>query len=132
MIDEEKVRLMTKAEMMQLAADCNNDAVYDDARTDTDRHMAGVLATMGGRLSPEAKAVLDKATEMVRRSVKYRELYNDEHPECHINTWDAGYYQLKGLWQQYLADDFKELRALYKALEQKLIPMVYELGFLRK
>lgn len=123
---------MTKAEMMQLAADCNNDAVYDDARTDTDRHMAGVLAAMGGRLSPEAKAVLDKATEMVRKSVKYRELYNDEHPECHINTWDAGYYQLKGLWQQYLADDFKELRALYKALEQRLIPMVYELGFLRK
>ena len=123
---------MTKAEMMQLAGDCNNDAMYDDARTDTDRHMAGVLAAMGGRLSPEAKAVLDKATEMVRKSVKYRELYNDEHPECHINAWDAGYYQLKGLWQQYLADDFKELRALYKALEQRLIPMVYELGFLRK
>lgn len=123
---------MTKADMMQLASDAHNDFIYDDAKTDTDRHVCTILPSRLPAMSPEAKAVLDKATEMVRRSVKYRELYNDEHPECHINTWDAGYYQLKGLWQQYLADDFKELRALYKALEQKLVPMVYELGFLRK
>jgi hypothetical protein len=59
-----------------------------------------------------------------------REVFaNDEN---HLKSWDAGYAQLKLLWKQYYAEDFKEFRELYKNLEDRMRPLVYELGFLMK
>jgi hypothetical protein len=49
-----------------------------------------------------------------------------------LKSWDAGYAQLKLLWKQYYAEDFKEFRELYKNLEDRMRPLVYELGFLMK
>ena len=121
---------MSKSKMMELAEENSNDVVYDDARTSDERHVCTWLQS--NELSPEAQAVLDKATELVVKSFKYRALFNEDHPEYHINTWDAGYYQLKALWKQYLPDDFAEFKTLYKALADKMRPMVYEQGFLRK
>ena len=121
---------MPKSQMMELAEAESNDAVYDDARTSNERYVCTWL--QDHELSPEAQAVLDKATELVVTSFKYRTLFNEDHPEYHINTWDAGYYQLKALWQQYLPDEFQEFKRLYKALADKMRPMVYELGFLRR
>ena len=57
--------------------------------------------------------------------------FNDEKPEYHINTWDAGWYQIKGILNEYLKEDYKEFLELYKILEEKMRPMVYELGFLK-
>lgn len=31
-----------------------------------------------------------------------------------------------------MKDDLEEFKALYKKLSEKMLPMVYELGFLRK
>lgn len=121
---------MPRSKMMELAEENSNDAVYDDARTSNERYVCTWL--QAHELSPEAQAVLDKATELVVMSFKYRTLFNEDHPEYHINTWDAGYYQLKALWQQYLPDEFQEFKRLYKVLADKMRPMVYELGFLRK
>ena len=58
-------------------------------------------------------------------------LFDEEHPEYFINTWDAGYYQLKALWKEYLPKEYKEFQTLYKKLADKMRPMVYELGFLK-
>ena len=85
-------------------------------------------------LSPDAQLVLDKATEIVKKSFKYRKDFNHKHPEYHINTWDAGWYQIKGLCKEYTAlkADLEEFNALYKAFEDRMRPLVYELGFLSK
>lgn len=83
-------------------------------------------------LSPDAQAVLDKATELVVKSFKYRKQFNLEHPEYHINTWDAGWYQIKGMLKQYMPNELKEFNELYKRLEDRMRPLVYELGFLYK
>lgn len=83
-------------------------------------------------LSPDAQAVLDKARELVVKSFPLREMFNQEHPEYHINTWDAGWYQIKGLLKEYMPDDLKEFNKLYKEFEDRLRPLVYELGFLYK
>lgn len=83
-------------------------------------------------LSPEAQAVLDKANELVRKSFKYRSLFNDSHPEYQCLNWDASYYQLKPIWREFLPENFKEFKELYKKLSDKMRPMVYELGFLRR
>lgn len=63
--------------------------------------------------------------------MQYRKLFNQEHPDYYINTWDSGYYQLKNLWKKYMPDDFNQFSKLYKQLESELIPLVYKLGFLK-
>ena len=80
--------------------------------------------------SPDAQAVLDKARELVKSSFKYRDLFNMEKPEYHINTWDAGWYQIKGLLKEYDPKGLKEFTELYKEFEDRMRPLVYELGFL--
>lgn len=121
---------MSKSDIMRLAEENSNDFAYDDARTSDERFVYTWL--QNHKLSTEAKAVLDKAIEMVKKSFKYRELFAEDNPNYQINNWDAGFYQLKALWKQYLPDDFSEFKELYKALADKMRPMVYELGFLRK
>lgn len=121
---------MGKSDIMQLAEENSNDCAYDDARTSNERFVHAWLQSHN--LSKEAQAVLDKAVEMVKKSFKYRELFAEDNPNYQIDNWDAGFYQLKALWKQYLPDDFNEFKSLYKVLADKMRPMVYELGFLRK
>jgi hypothetical protein len=116
--------------MVELANKHHNEAVYEDARTDTDRYVAQLMPNLV--LSPDARAVFDKASELVNKTFEFREIANDEHPEWHIQTWDAGYYQVKLLLKQYLPAELKAFQVLYKQLEDRLREGVYELGFLRK
>lgn len=119
--------------MKELADQNGYDELYNDARTSSDRYVYKLLfgeERIYDKLSPDAKAVLDKATELVERSMELRQVMaNDEN---HLNSWDAGYAQLKLVWKEYFQEEFKEFRQLYKALEDRMRPLVYELGFLKK
>ena len=123
---------MSKQEMLDLAEKYNNDYTYEDALNSEERFVYLKLQEIKDDLSPEAKAVLDKATDLVKSSFKYREMFNESHPEYQINNWDCGFYQIKALLKEFMSDDLKEFRALYKQLADKMRPMVYELGFLKK
>lgn len=83
-------------------------------------------------LSPDAQAVLDKARELIVKSFALRDMFNQEHPEYNIETWDAGWYQIKGLLKEYMPEDLKDFTKLYKEFEDRMRPLVYELGFLYK
>lgn len=120
---------MSKDEIESLANEFNNDDCYSDAHTSPDRFVYKKLQEI--ELTPEAQAVLDKASEIVRKTFKYRPLFNDEHPEYQINNWDCGWYQIKALAKEFAKDDLEEFKQLYKALADKMRPMVYELGFLK-
>lgn len=123
---------MSKNEIMELAEMYKNDFCYNDAYTSDERYVYVLLRDgLYGRLSTEAKAVLDKATDLVRKSFTYRMAFDEDHPEYQINNWDAGFYQLKKLWDERLKPDFSEFKELYKVLSDKMRPMVYELGFLK-
>lgn len=102
---------------------------YNDARTSKERYVYNKLQTI--TLSPEAQAVLDKASDIVRNTFKYRELFNQEHPEYQIMNWDCGFYQIKALAKEYAKSDYEEFVKLFKELENKMRPMVYTLGFLK-
>ena len=119
--------------MKELADQNGYDELYNDARTSSDRYVHKLLfgqERIYDKLSPDAKLVLDKATELVERSMELRQVMaNDEN---HLNSWDAGYAQLKLVWKEYFQEDFKEFRQLYKNLEDRMRPLVYELGFLKK
>ena len=124
---------MSREEIMNLANNNNYNELYGDARTDNDRYVHNLLfgeQNIYEQLSPDAKLVLDKATELVRMSMTMRSHFADDHN--HLNSWDAGYAQLKLVWKEYFPEEFKEFRQLYKNLEDRMRPLVYELGFLLK
>lgn len=121
---------MSKNEMMALANENGNDHCYNDARVSSERYVYTLL--QGITLSEEAKAVLDKACELVRKTFKYRMMFDEDNENYQINNWDCGWYQIKALAKEYAKDDFEEFKVLYKKLSDKMLPMVYELGFLKK
>ncbi len=121
---------MSREEMMSLANENGNDVCYQDANVSTDRYVYKLLQNI--TLSNEAQLVLDKACELVRKTFKYRMMFDEDNENYQINNWDASYYQMKPLWKEYAKDDFEEFKSFYKKLSDKMRPMVYELGFLRK
>lgn len=120
---------MSKNEIMKLANANNFDYTYNDARVSEERFVYKKLQEV--ELSKEAQDVLNKAIELTKKSFKYRELFNQEHPEYQIMNWDCGWYQIKAVLKEYFAEDLKEFQELYKILADKMRPMVYELGFLK-
>ena len=124
---------MSKNEMVEISNQNNYNELHRDAVTDSDRYVHTLLFGEEGiynQLSDEAKDILDSATNLVKLSFGMRRNFaNDTN---HLNSWDAGYAQLKLLWKEYYPEQFKEFRAKYKVLEDKMRPMVYELGFLLK
>jgi hypothetical protein len=124
---------MSKEKMMEMANNINYTELYNDARTDNNRYVHNLLfgeENIYEQLSPDAKLVLDKATELTIRSMTMRSHFADNHN--HLNSWDAGYAQLKLVWKEYFPNEFKEFRQLYKNLEDRMRPLVNELGFLLK
>lgn len=119
--------------MKKLGDDNGFDELYNDARTDVNRFVYKKLygeEKVYDKLSVDARMVLDKANELVNKSINMRRLMVNE--QNHLHCWDAGYSQLKLVWKEYFSDDFKEFRTLYKNLEDRMRPLVYELGFLLK
>jgi hypothetical protein len=57
---------------------------------------------------------------------------SESNPEYHLDTWDAGWYQIKLILKQLYTDDLKTFTKKYKEFEDRMRPLVYELGFLRK
>ena len=122
---------MSKQEMLDLAEKYNNDYTYEDALNSEERFVYLKLQEIKDDLSLEAKAVLDKATELVKSSFKYRESFNESHQEYQINNWDAGWYQIKALLKEFMPNELKTFRTLHKQLGDKIRQQVYELGFLK-
>ena len=120
---------MSKNDIMQLANDYGFDFTFNDANVSNERYVYTKL--QGIELSEEAKAVLDNAIELTKASFKYREMFDEEHPEYQIMNWDCGWYQIKGMLKEFMPEALKEFNELYKKLADKMRPMVYELGFLK-
>ena len=126
--------------LLKLAEQYNNDDVYEDALNADNRFACARICArikqmydMDGNLniSPAAKKVLDKATELVERSFKLRNLFNNTNPEYQINNWDAGWWQIKTMLKQLMPNELKEFQALVREFRNYLKPLVYEYGFLK-
>ena len=126
---------MSKEQIKELAnkhSDEVCDFIYEDASSSKERYVYRLLFEEHwyDRLSPTAKAVLDMAMDMVRKSMPYRDEYESTYEERHLRAWDAGWYQLKEVCKKYLPDDFKQFSQLFKQLGDELRPLVYSVGFL--
>lgn len=123
---------LSRNRMLQLAEQHNNMAVYDDVinHGKSERFVYEKLKTV--TLSEDAKLVLDLATKIVEKTFQYRQQFAEKHPEYHINTWDAGWYQIKAIAKEYCKEDLEYFNEMYKKLSDRMRPLVYELGFLYK
>lgn len=83
-------------------------------------------------LTEEGQKVLDDFKACLTASAKARPVYHREHPELQVNRWDAGWRQLKALFEEACPTEFNQLKEDFKALKAKMLPMVYSLGFLRQ
>ena len=122
---------MSRGQMMNLANENENDDIYNDCLNGEDRFVYRWLQEHREELSPMAKSVLDKAIELVEKSMKYRPIFNEDNEQYQINNWDCGWYQIKAMLKEYMPNELKAFNDLYKAFAEQLRPMVYELGFLK-
>lgn len=122
---------MSKNEMLSLSNDFDNEEMYSDIVNASERYVYTWLQEHYSELSPLAKEVLEMACDLVRKSMKYRQMFNDENEEYQMNNWDCGWYQIKAMLKQYMPNELKTFNDLYKAFAEQLKPMVYELGFLK-
>ena len=122
---------MSNEEMRELANDNNFNEMYQDTKSfNKDRYVYNLLKET--ELSKDAKEVLELGKELVRKSMSMRVLYHENNPKYHLNSWDAGYAQLRNLWKEYYLDDFKSFRKKYKKFEERMRKGVYKFGFLKK
>lgn len=122
---------MSRDEMRQLALGDNpNDEVYYDLEHHAEEERFVYRKLQGVTLSPDAQRVLEYAKHLVRESFKYRDLFNQEYPEYHINTWDAGWYQIRGILRTYMPEEMGVFHELFKEFSNRMRPLVVELGFL--
>lgn len=120
-------------QMVDLANETNYNQLYNNARTSENRHVYELLfgeKRVYDKLSSDAKEVLDYATNLIKLSLNERECSANENNN--LDYWDAGYSQLKNVWKESFPNEFKTFRELYKKMEDRMRPLVYELGFLIK
>ena len=48
-----------------------------------------------------------------------------------LDAWDAGWYQIKLVLKAFYTDELREFNTMYKQFEDRMRPLVYELGFYR-
>jgi hypothetical protein len=120
---------MSKDEMKQLANGASYTELYNDVKFElSERYVYTLLQTM--QLSDDAKYILESARTLVRETLPKRPDYSREHPELNLNSWDAGYVQLKGLWKEVQPEKFKLFREDYLKFEKRMRDGVYKFGFL--
>ncbi len=139
---------MSVNELKELGDKYQFDELYQDARTDTDRFVYRLLNGLltpqekdevglthiddKGRpiLSSDAQELLNLSKSLIVKSFKYRKFLHEVHPEYHLQTWDAGWYQIKKILNEYYSEEYKEFVVKYKEFENRLRPQVYEFGML--
>jgi hypothetical protein len=121
---------MSNAQMLELANENNFDEMYQDAKQfNEDRYVYNLLQTT--RLSDDAIEVLNMAISLIKKTIKFRKTYHEDHPEYHLNAWDAGWAQLKPMFKEFYKEDYTEFVKKYKAFENRMREGVYKFGFLK-
>jgi len=84
------------------------------------------------KLSKEAKAVLEAGEALYQ--FYFANLHQLRTPLFEIKTWDAGFWQIrKALQEQNLGTElFEKLKEKHQILREKLLPQIYEYGFISK
>jgi len=118
-------------EMKSLAIKYNFMELYKDTELYNENKFVYNLlnnndVNLSPNLSPQAKELLNLSKELIYKSFEFRKNMHENFPYYHLNTWDAGWYQIKKILKIYLKKDYELFVEKYKEFENILRPKVYE------
>lgn len=119
---------MSLDEMKDLSNQHNIHDVFNDTRGDEDRFVYNEIQTR--EFSPEAQKVLDLARQIVIETMPARKIMIQTHPEFYLQAWDAGWYQIKKILDNYPLELKGEFDLALKELRSKIEDGVYEYDML--
>ena len=102
----------------------------NDGARDPQARLELEQARESGEVSAEAARVLELLRELYESTRSQRRKYAASHPELQVEAWDAGVYQLKGLFAHSQPLLWTDLRRARNELEQKVRRGVYSFGIL--
>ncbi len=131
---------MSRAEILKLAEKYNLNQTAFDAKAADERFVYKYLHTDSGRkinLSDEARDLLLAGEEFIRSCFTKRFITDQSHPEWHLLTWDAGYYQSYKIYTEHKHDEkisaaYTKLSQARTRLETKIRHKVYQDHILEK
>lgn len=127
---ENEFFFLSNAEMKELADNTGFNKLYQDAENfPKDRYVYKQLENLN--LSEDAKAILELARNLIRKSISIRKQFSADHPELHLQAWDAGWYQVKQILKEHFKGEFKEFKELFKKFSARMTEGVYKFGFLK-
>lgn len=123
---------LSKEYVYDLAKKHNNEKILEDIKNAEDTYVHTYLESSFANSNitkyPESTAVLESIKNLFEKSFAARENFDEKYQ---LNTWDAGYAQLKWLWKKEFKEDYKDFKKKYKALEKLLGDRIFEFGFLK-
>lgn len=124
---------MPKQEIIKLAEKYNLNDIVFDARNSSERFVYKYLHTENGRkinLSNEARELLLAGEDFIKTCFAKRFMTDQSHPEWHLMTWDAGYYQSYKIYtankdDEQIVEAYQKLDTARTKLESKIRHQVY-------
>lgn len=122
---------MSNEEIRNLANNTGTDIVYRDTIVfNKDRLIFKKLNTLN--LSQDAQLILQMASELVIKSFPYRNELNQLYPEWNLNSWDAGWYQIRLILKTFLKEELEKFNELYSVFGDRMKEGVYKFNFLKE
>jgi len=120
--------------MEKLAEDNHNADIQSDVIGQSNRFVYQWLEDHKDDISTEAQDLLDEAWSLIEDSFSYREEFFAENPRYQVNTWDAGWLQVRRMifGRDRITDDFLDRKDSFDkvldALSDKIAQSAYKDG----
>lgn len=118
----------------ELSEEHHNADIQDDVIGHSNRFVYQWLEDHKDDISKEAQALLDEAWSLIEDSFPYREQFFQENPRYQVNTWDAGWLQVRRMifGRDRTTDDFLDRKESFdktlNTLGDKIAQAAYEDG----
>lgn len=122
---------MSNNEIKELASNSNSTIYNDSFSYGGETVMYKYLSENKHLLLDSAKNLIIKATKLVRETFNMREILNIDYPQYHINTWDAGWNQIKQLSILTHQEEFSAFNNDFKSFEIDLLEISEQLGLMK-
>lgn len=115
-----------------LADDSHNDDLYSDAtQYSNEPFVYKYIQSHTDEFTDIEKNVINKAKQIVEKTVKYRKMMDEENPEFSLNTWDASWNQVTQIAKEFLPNELIAFNKDFSKLTSNILDDVYALKILR-
>lgn len=110
----------------------NSDIYQDAIEYAGDRYVYRYLEKNKNMLDDDDLKLLSIAQKIIKQTMKFRGIFNEEYPEYCVNTWDASWNQIMQVAKEYGDKELiTSFNLNFKNYTQSISKMVYQLGILK-